>query len=280
MRNYFLIFVLISALALPVLLAACGARLNDNTNSANVNVSPTSSVSQYADAKTAFDEGSKFFEAGKEALAVEALKQAIAFDPEMAEAHFKLGMAYAILEKEKDAEKEFESAVDGYKKILKQDPKNAQAQFDLGRSYNKLNKDDEAEDALRAAVKINPDDGSFNREMAAILIKLAKYSEAIPFLKKALEIDADDARAEELMEKAQDGKNRIESGIPAGSNSNRSNSAVRKNENSNTNGALDSNKAANTAPPPANKKPEVKPTPAKVMEPVKPAAKAPVKNLR
>jgi tetratricopeptide (TPR) repeat protein len=277
MRNYFLIFFLISALALPVLLTACGARSNDSANSANGNVSPTPSVPQYTDAKTAFDEGSKFFEAGKEALAVEALKQAIAFDPEMAEAHFKLGMAYAILEKEKDAEKEFESAVDGYKKILKQDPKNAQAQFDLGRSYNKLNKDDEAEDALRAAVKMNPDDGSFNREMAAILIKLAKYSEAIPFLKKALEIDPEDARAEELMEKAQDGKNRIESGIPAGSNTNRSNSAVRKNENS-ANGASDSNKAANTEAPPANKKPEAKPTPAKVMEPVKPAAKPPVKK--
>src|SRR5882757_8962157 len=201
MRNYFLIICLI---ALAVFFPACSrsAESNTNANTANAN---TVTVPQYPDAQTAFDEGSKFFESGREGLAIEALKQAVAFDPDMAEAHFKLGMAYSILDKETDAAASFEAAVEAYKKILKADPDNAQAEFNLGRSYNKLNKDQEAEDALRKAVKLKPDDSGYQTEMGAILIKLAKYPEAIGYFKKALELDPDNPRAQDLMEKAEDG---------------------------------------------------------------------------
>ncbi len=268
MRNYFLIVLLISV---PAFLSACGSAADGNANAnvqGNTNSSP---VPQYADAQTAFEEGSKFFESGRESMAIEALKQAVAFDPDLADAHFKLGMAYSILEKEKDAEQSFESAVDAYKKRLKNDPDDAQAHFNLGRSYNKLNKDEEAEDAIRRAVKLKPDDSGYNTEMGAILIKLAKYPEAITFLKKALELDGENPRAEELLEKAEDGRRRVEQGIPAGTNSNRSNARP---GNTNANGAFNANKPSNTGAPPANKNPDVKPT-IKVMEPAKPAAKPP-----
>lgn len=266
MRNYFLIVLLV---LVPAFLPACGSSADGNTNA--VGNANSESVPQYADARTAYDEGAKFFEAGRESMAVEALKQAVAFDPDLADAHFKLGMAYLILDKEKDAEQSFEAAVAAFKKIIKENPDDAQAQFNLGRSYNKLNKDDEAEDAIRRAVKLNPDDSSYNTEMGAILIKLAKYPEAITFLKKALELDGENSRAEELLEKAEDGRRRVEQGIPAGTNTNRSNGNS-KLANTNANGAVDANKPANTGVPPANKKPDVKPT-VKVMEPTKPAAK-------
>src|ERR1044072_220166 len=204
-------------------------------------------------------------------MAIEALKQAVAFDPDLAEAHFKLGMAYSILDKEKDAEASFEAAVEAYKKLLKTDTENAQAQFNLGRSYNKLNKDEDAEDALRRAVKLKPDDSGYQTEMGAILIKLAKYPEAIGFLKKALELDPENPRAEDLMEKAEDGRRRVEQGIPAGTNTN--SKASNKAVNANTNGAVESNTPVNVSPPPANKKPETRPT--VITIPAKPAAKPP-----
>jgi len=270
MRNYFLIILFISVW---VGLSACG----NSSGDANVNINANNqSVPQYADAKTAFDEGSKFFEMGKEALAIEALKQAVVFDPDLADAHFKLAMAYSLVDKNKEAEKSFTDAVEAYKKIIKENPDDAPAQFNLGRSYNKLNKDEDAEDAIRRAVKLKPEDGGYNTEMGAILIKLAKYPEAIVFLKKALEIDSEDPRAEELLEKAEDGRRRVEQGIPAGTNTNRSNS--NKPGNTNANGAVDANKPANGAVTPANTKPEVKNTPKVIMEPIKPAAKPPAKK--
>lgn len=260
MRNYFLILILVSL----SMLSACGTSSGDNTN-ANGNANTQPAAPQYADAKTAYDEGSKLFESGKELLAIEALNQAIALDPNMADAHFKLAMAYSMLEKDQDAEKSFEAAVDAYKKIIKENPDDAAAQFNLGRSYNKLNKDEDAEDALRRAVKLKPDDTGYNTEMGAILIKLAKYPEAITFLKKALEQDPDDSRSEELLEKAEDGRRRVEQGIPANLGGNKV-GANRKTGSINSNTAADSNRLVNAAPPGANKKPEVKTTP-KVIEP-------------
>jgi tetratricopeptide (TPR) repeat protein len=274
MRNYFFIIILVTGV---MLFPACTHPADSSTNLVAGNTS-TPAVPQYADAQTAFDEGSKFFEAGQEAMAIEALKQAVAFDPELAEAHFKLGMAYSILDKEKDAESSFESAVEAYKKILKADPENAQAQFNLGRSYNKLNKDDDAEDAIRRAVKLKPDDSGYNTEMGAILIKLAKYPEAITFLKKAIEIDPENPRAEDLMEKAEDGRRRVEQGIPAGTNTNKtSGNTGNKAANTNTNSVPEANKPANITPPPANKKPDPKPT-VILIGPAKPAAKPAAKN--
>ena len=269
MRNYFLIIFLVTTSAF---FAACSKTVdsNANANSANANAAV---VPQYSDAKTAFDEGSKFFESGREGMAIEALKQAVAFDPDLAEAHFKLGMAYSILDKEKDAEASFDSAVESYKKILKADPENAQAEFNMGRSYNKLNKDDDAEDALRRAVKLKPDDSGYNTEMGAILIKLAKYPEAIGFLKKAIELDPENPRAEDLMEKAEDGRRRVELGVPAGSNANKSaNSNRSANANVNANVPADANKPVTTSTPPVIKKPEPKPT-VILIAPSKPAAK-------
>ena len=273
MRNYFLIVLLVAATAF---LPACAGPADSNANTGSNANAPV--VPQYADAQTAFAEGSKFFESGREGMAIEALKQAVAFDPDLAEAHFKLGMAYSILDKEKDAEQSFESAVEAYKKILRANPEDAQAEFNLGRSYNKLNKDEEAEDAIRRAVKLKPDDSGYNTEMGAILIKLAKYPEAIGFLKKAIELDAENPRAEDLLEKAEDGRRRVEQGIPAGTNTNKANSNSNKAANANTNGAAEANKPVNIAPPPpANKKPEVKPT-VITIGPSKPAPKPSVKK--
>ncbi|MGI8467086.1 MAG: tetratricopeptide repeat protein [Pyrinomonadaceae bacterium] len=208
------------------------------TNSANVNVQAQETpLPTFTDAETALSEGKKLLDANQTEKAVEALKQAVKLNPDLAEAHFNLGVAYALLEKENaqlmseeptptpakkgkkevvvltKSEKAFDSAAKAYEKIIKKNPKDDNAYFNLGRAYNKLNKDPEAEKALRQAVKLKADDSEYQTELGAILIKLAKYDDAVVVLKKALELDAENSHAQDLLDKADAGQKRINYGV-------------------------------------------------------------------
>jgi tetratricopeptide (TPR) repeat protein len=198
----------------------------------------------FTDADTAFAEGNKLFDANEIEKAVEAYQQAVSLNPDFGEAHFQLGISYAILEKleesqpvevmteeepsptptprpkfknkkevivrTKKSEKAFEEAVKVYKKILAKNSKDEVAHYFLGRSYDKLNEDTDALKSLREAVKLNPDNSEYQTELGKILMKLAQYDEAVRALKKAIELDAENLLAVELLEKAEDGRRRIE----------------------------------------------------------------------
>jgi tetratricopeptide (TPR) repeat protein len=198
----------------------------------------------FSDAETAFAEGDRLFDANEIEMAIEAYKQAVSLNPDFGEAYFKLGISYAIIEKQeetiplgaqteeesptpapkaksknkkeeepvrtKKSEKAFENAVKVYKKFLAKNPKEDAAQFYLGRSYDKLNEDADALKAFREAVKLKPNNSEYQTELGKILIKLAQYDEAVRILKKALELDSDNLLAEEQLEYAEDGRKRID----------------------------------------------------------------------
>lgn len=196
----------------------------------------------FTNADEAFAEGNKLFDANEIEKAIEAYKQAIDLNQDFGEAHFKLGISYAILEKQEEAEpslvtseeeatptpkpkfknkKEiivrtkkseisFENAVKVYKKFLAKNAKDDVAHFFLGRSYDKLDEDKDALKSLREAVKLKPDNSEYQTELGKILMKLAQYDEAVRVLKKALELDATNMLAEEMLEKAEDGRRRID----------------------------------------------------------------------
>lgn len=249
MNKVFLLVVLVSVINIGCSQSASSS--NSNLVNANLQVASNTESNQeiiakpadsplpvFTDANEALAEGDKLFDTSDNEKAVEAYRQAIKLNPDFAEAHFKLGMAYSLLEKEqKDAgvpteeeptptkkgkkdvpkltasDKAFENAVKAYKKILLKNPKDDVAQFNLGRAYNKLNQDAEAQKALTQAVKLKPDDGQYQTERGAILIKLAQYQEAVGALKKAVAIDADNLLAQDLLEKAEAGRKRIDFGI-------------------------------------------------------------------
>jgi tetratricopeptide (TPR) repeat protein len=243
---------------LALLQLGCGGGNADNTNQANASietppVNPNSNVPaqstplpEFTDADTAYAEGNKLFDANKTEMAVEAYNQAVKLNPDFADAWFKLGVSYALIEKQneieslneeteetptptparksrnkkdapvvrtKDSEKAFEKAVAAYKKIIAKNKEDDAAYYNLGRSYNKLDEDEDAQKALREAVKLKPDDSLYQTEFGAILIKLAQYDEAVKALKKALEIDPENSEAAELLEKAEAGKKRINFGV-------------------------------------------------------------------
>jgi superkiller protein 3 len=253
---------------------ACSKRSSDQeTNSEAPAATP---LPVFTDAETAFAEGNKLFDDNKIDLAIDAYEQAVKLNPEFAEAYFKLGISYQIREKEnekaalddanveptpegskekvrtKASEKAFEKAVAAYKKLIENDPKNADAHFNLGRSYDKLNEDKDALKELREAVELKPDSSEYQTELGKILIKLAQYYEAVRVLKKALELDESNLLAEELLDKAESGSQRMSYAEreaqrlrdKANTNSTNTNSA----NTSNANLPVNTAKPANTKP--------------------------------
>ena len=212
-------------LAVSIFCANCGSNASTSNAPANLNSnvilvtnsqpSPEKSVEKsaevpvYDNAQTAVAEGKKFFDANEDEKAAKAFEQAIKLDPNQPEAHFLLAIAYENLDRKEDADKSFNNAIKAYEKFLKKNPKDAAAHFNLGRAYGKIFEDEKAEKSLREAVKLNEEDTEYYYELGATLVKLAKYAEAVKALKKSLELDPENSRAEVLLEKAESGEKRV-----------------------------------------------------------------------
>lgn len=250
-------------------------------NTANTSTGETITPAPFADISDpnqALALGDQLLEENETERAIDAYLRATELDPDLAEAWFKLGIAYSLIEKEQalaarsdanapgdanaqktsrtNSEKAFRRAIEAYKKIIAKNPDDDAAFFNLGRAYNKINADEDAAKALKQAVRLKPDSSEYLTELGAILIKLAQYHEAIPPLKKALELDPDNSLAADLLDDAEAGRARIDY---AGPKKDTANSNV--NVNSNVNGNVNANigvKPSPTVKP--TEKPDVRPT--------------------
>jgi Flp pilus assembly protein TadD len=254
MREFFVAAIILGVLVF----GACGSKPADNEPT-NTNANTESQFAHMTDANAALAEGKRLLDENQTELAIQALQQAVKLNPDLAEAYFQLGIAYSLYEMQLErsgaatgpasakpnSQKAFETAVTAYKKWIEANPKDDVAFFNLGRTYAKLLKDEDAEEAFRQAVKLKPEDSEYQTELGTILIRLAKYHEAVGALKKALEIDPSNARAEELLEDAEAGRNRVNYVGPQNANQ-----AANKASNSNANAASNSN--SNSVPRPAN----------------------------
>ena len=228
------------AAALLFAFGCSGANAPENTNTAQQAQQPQAPLNpqEVTDANVALAEGTRLFEYGDTDRSIELFNRAIELNPDLAEAYFKLGVAYALVEardasvveqqveptptpekgnrnaREKErktkSEQAFEKAVETYKKHLDANPEDHLAHYNLGRAYNKLNEDEDAAKALKKAVELNPEDTEYQTELGAILVKLAEYAGAIAPLKKAIELDPENTRAINLLEDAEAGKRRID----------------------------------------------------------------------
>ena len=213
-------------------LAGCSSAPSANTET---NATPALAASEFTDANAALAEGTKLLDTGDTDRAIEVLNRAVELNPDLADAYFQLGIAYALIETRDAAvveeqvetptpvpgekkqrvattnsEKAFEKAVAAYQKQIDANGEDHLAYFNLGRAYNKLNEDEDAAKALKQAVKLNPEDTEYQTELGSILVKLAQYREAISPLKKALELDPENSRAMNLLDDAEAGRKRID----------------------------------------------------------------------
>ncbi len=276
MRQVFIIVVIAVFVALGT---GCPRKAANTEN--NSNAAAASQFDNITDPDAALAEGNRLLDENQTELAIQAFHQAVKLNPELAEAHFQLGIAYALLELQYEqsgtvdpdnpdarvktrSQKAFKKALETYKKWLAANPNDDTGHYNLARTYSKLGKDDEAEKQFRQAVNLKPEDTEYQTELGNILIKLAQYGEAIAPLKKAIEIDPTNERAAGLLEDAEAGRQRINyTSLPKNANQ----SGAGSNSNANVSVNSNSNSApkppeGNTVkqPPPANKgaKPEVK----------------------
>jgi tetratricopeptide (TPR) repeat protein len=217
-----LVAILLSCLALSQ--AACSRRGGGSSkasNSAGANANAPSAGQQTggphfpplpadADARAYIDRGIEAYKKNYDGEAAEAFEQAVRLDPNSAEAHYRLGLAYAALGRDEDAERSFEAAVKEYKKAADVDEESPDAQYYLGLAYAKLGKWDEAVKSFKRSVRDEPEDTDRYYELGVAHSKLAQYREAVRALERALEIDENNFRAEDALERAREGVQRRE----------------------------------------------------------------------
>jgi tetratricopeptide (TPR) repeat protein len=246
--------LLVSAL----LLSGCNRRAADS-NAANPNtgaaatpvVDGQSSSEPSGDARALFDEGYAAYKDDRDEEAIEKLKKATELSPDFPEAHYRLGLAYNATKQREEADKSFEAAVKAYEKVTKREPKNSDAYYFLGLSYEQLGKYDEAVKALKEAVKNSPeenDDKYF--ELANAHFKIAQYDEAVRALNKVLEIKPDHFPAQELLEQARNGAQRVSEFRKHQEQLRKQQNANANNSNSNTNSNAAPRANSNAAAPP------------------------------
>ena len=239
------VFVVFLLVAISVSLAGCRRNRTANSNS---NTSQTSSVS--ADPEEAKRQALSLIEKGKELYrndqdeqAVDVFKQAIQNDPDNAEAHLRLGMSYAALDKKDDADGEYKKSIELFKK--KGESRDADSYFFLGEAHSLLHQDEDAVRAYRQATKLKPEDEEAWYRLGMTLTRLAQYPEASSAFQKALDLDPNDSRASDGLDNAKEGSQRIKEGKKHAEDM-----LKKQQENTNANGNLNTNSNSSAKPSP------------------------------
>ena len=185
--------------------------------------------------------GKEQYKNDQDEQAAETFKQVISRDPNNAEAHLRLGMSYAALDKKTESDDEYKKAIELFKKRIQADSKDGDAFFYLGEAHSFLHQDEEAARAYRQATKLKPEDEEAFYQLGMAETRLAHYPEAASAFQKALELDPNDYRATDALENAKEGTQRIKEGKKHAEEM-----LKKQQENANANGNLNSNSSSKT----------------------------------
>ena len=163
-------------------------------------------------ARAELDKGKELYRNDQDAEAVLAFLEAIRLDPDLAEAHFRLGLGYESLGKREEAEAEYKKAIEAYKKYFEENRDDAEGRYAFGQTYANLGQYSEAIRQYREATKLKEDDPDMFYDLGVAYTKLAQYDAAAAAFSKSLEIDPDYYRAQDGLDEAKEGIKRIRAG--------------------------------------------------------------------
>ena len=207
------LILLICAVCLLALASGCKRSGQQSTN--NSAGPATVSNNLEADrgrARALLEQGKALYRDDKDEQAVAAFQEAVKADPDLAEARFRLGLGYAALGKREEAEAEFKKAVASYKKYLAEHADDAEAHYDLGQTYAALDQFSEAIREYREATKLKDNDADIYYDLGVAHTHLAQYDAAAAAFSKSLEIDPNNYRAQDGLDEAKEGVQRIRVG--------------------------------------------------------------------
>ena len=119
-----------------------------------------------------FVRGYYYEEAGLHKKAIEAYKQAIRIKPDIAEAHYNLGVAYGELGM-------YREAMEAFKQAIRIKPDDAEAHYNLGVIYSKSGMYREAMEAFNQAIRIKPDYAKAHYNLGIIYLVLNDRGSAL-----------------------------------------------------------------------------------------------------
>ena len=238
-------FLVVIALVSLTLGTACrrGVKPNANANAAGSAANLKDSEQNKRNAQSLVDQGKELYKNDEDEQALNSFKQAVALDPNNAEAHLWLGRSYGAFEQKVDADESYKKAIELYKKRVQADANDADAFFNLGEAYSFLHLDEEAARNYRQATRLKTDDEEAWYRLGMAETKLAQYPEAISAFQKALDLKPDDSRATEGLENAQEGAQRIREGRKHAED-------MLKKQQENANGNLNANSNSKVKPTP------------------------------
>jgi tetratricopeptide (TPR) repeat protein len=182
---------------------------------ANTNPSADGATAQSgSEVRVFLEQGKAFYRKDQDEKALEAFKQALSLDPELAEAHFRIGLAYDALGKPQEAEESYRKAIESYKKFFTNEAndKDAEAHYNLAQTYAGLHLYTEAVREYRQATRLKQNDADIYYDLGLALTRLAQYDQAVAAFEKSLDIDPNNFRAEDGLNEAQEGVKRIRAG--------------------------------------------------------------------
>ena len=177
-------------------------------------VEGNSAESNRAQARLHLGRGRELYRNDEDTQALEAFREAVKLDPELAEGHFRLGLTYDALGQQQEAEEAYKQAVQKYKTYFEaeENDSDAEAHYNLGQTYAGLHVYSEAVREYRQATRLKPDDAAIYYDLGLALMRLAQYDEAVGAFSKSIELDPENFRAEDELAEAREGVQRIRTG--------------------------------------------------------------------
>ena len=173
------LILLICALCTLVLAFGCNRSGQQSTNNSAGPAAVSNGIEgDRSRAREQLEKGKQLYRDDQDEQAVQAFQEALKLDPDLAEAHFRLGLGYEALGKREESEAEYKKAVETYKKYLADHEDDAEAHYDLGQTYAGLGQYSDAIREYRQATKLKENDPDIYYDLGVAHTNLAQYDAA------------------------------------------------------------------------------------------------------